>query len=152
MGETVSGSRSHADEEVTFHFVDGQKYKLRTCENVEYDPAATHSPVGGNQVGPVDHAVGSAEPTWSFDVSEIDKEVIEDKMGEGMIGIEIPRITIAKKAVGTLGRRVDTLVKCKIEAWPTTSSKGEKTMGSVSGVCTDILKNGKSMLNKREAV
>ncbi len=123
MGETVSGSRSHADEEITFHFADGQKYKLRTCENVEYDPAATHSVVGGNQVGPVDHAVGSAEPTWSFDVSEIDKEVIEDKMGEGMIGVEIPRITIAKKAVGTLARRVDTLVKCKIEAWPTSSSR-----------------------------
>jgi hypothetical protein len=152
MGETVSGSRSHADEEITFHFGDGQKYKLRTCENVEYDPAATQSVVGGNQMGPVDHAAGSADPTWSFDMACIDMEAIEDKMGEGMMAIEIPRITIAKKAVGTLARRVDTLVKCKLEAWPNSSSRGEKVMGSVSGVCTDILKNGKSMLNKREAV
>lgn len=152
MATTVAGSRSHVDQEVTFHFNDGTSYKLRTCESWEYDPAATHSAVGGNQVGPVDHAVGSAEPTWSGDMSAMDQEAIEDKMGAGMIGQRIPRITIAKKAVGTLGRRVDTLVGCRIEAWPSTSSRGEKTMGSTSGVCTDILKNGKSMLNAPETV
>lgn len=152
MAETVSGSRSHADKIVTWHFKDGRSHKLRTCENLEYDPAATHSVVGGNQVGPVDHAAGSADPTWSMDIAEMDMETIEDIMGAGMIGKEIPRITVAKKAVGTLGRRVDTIVGCKIEAWPKTSSRGEKAMGSISGVCKDILANGKSMLNESEAV
>ena len=147
MAYTVAGSRSHADKVVTLSFEDGRSYTLRTCESISYDPAATHSVVGGNQVGPVDHAVGSADPTWSFDISEMDQEAIEDMLGAGMIGKRIPRITVAKKAVGALARRIDTIVGCRVEAWPTESSRGEKGMGSVSGVCTDILKNGKSMLN-----
>lgn len=144
---TVAGSRSHVDVVVTWHFENETSYTLRTCESIEFDPAATHAVVGGTQVGPVDHAVGSADPTWSFDISAMDQEVIEDRLGAGMIGKRIPRITIAKKAVGSLARRVDTLVGCRIEAWPSSSSRGEKVMGSVSGVCTDILKNGRSMLN-----
>jgi len=145
---TVGGSRSHADKVVTMHFADGQSYTLRTAESIEYEPNATHAVVGGTQVGPVDHAVGSADPTWSFEVAEIDKEAIEDKMGAGLIGKRIPRITIAKKASGTLGRRVDTLVNCRIEGFPNSSSRGEKGGGTVSGVCTDILYNGKSALNE----
>jgi hypothetical protein len=152
MAYTVAGSRSHADIVAQFHFDDGTSYTLRTCESIEFDPAGTHSVVGGNQVGPVDHAVGSADPTWSMDISAMDQEAIEDRLGEGMIGKRIPRITLAKKAVGTLARRIDTLVGCRIEAWPSSSSRGEKVMGSVSGVCVDILKNGKSMLNAKGTV
>jgi len=129
------------------HFENGQSYTLRTCESVNYAPGASHAVIGGTQIGPVDHAVGSADPTWDFEVAAIDQEAIEDLMGAGMIGKRIPRITIAKKASGTLGRRVDTLVSCRIEDWPSESSRGEKVGGSVTGVCTDILKNGKSMLN-----
>jgi hypothetical protein len=144
---TVGGTRSHADKVATFHFDDGTSYTLRTCQSDEYDPAATHPAIGGHQVGPVDHAKGSAEPTWSMEIAAIDAEAIEDRMGAGMMGKRIPRITIAKKATGTLARRVNTLVGCRLEAWPEASSRGEAVMCSISGVCVDILKNGKSMLN-----
>lgn len=150
MAETVGGARSHAGKTVTItHVPTGKSHKFKTCESLEYAPNVTHAVVGGNAIAAVDHATGSGDPTWSFECAESDLEAIEDMCPAGFLD-DYFEILIAKKVEGSLARRLDKLVRCKIETFDKSSSRGEKGAGNIGGVCIDIISNGKSLLNKPE--